>query len=364
VSGLDGIEWETCLLEPLKDRAAERSVRKALGFVPTGVRYFLDAPWVTRTSVRLDIGHIPMLHLSLDLGEMVALVVSQESSCRYCYAATRSVMTILGFPAARIRRLEEDFLTADLAPRDTLALEFARAVSRAVPLPTRVQARPLLDAGEPPDAVKELAVVAAANVFFNRLSTLPALPPEQMEISHRWAVPLMRLVMRRHLRPKRAPQREPLRAEQREGAYAPFVNALDGLPVAARLRSVIDDALQPSALSQRVKGLVFAVVARGLGCPLSEQEAARLLLNEGMTPAQIDHALAHLSGPELDPLERAAVSLARESIWYRPAPLQRQVRSIRPLFSRQQFVELIATAALANMVCRLSVAVDLDRPPD
>ncbi len=361
MGALDAVEWEVCLLEPVQNRAARRFLRKELGMVPPAARYFLNSPWLTAALARLDVVRIPMVYVSLDLAQMLALVVSQENSCRYCYAATRSAMKILGFPEVRIRRLEEDFLSADLEPQEKAALEFARCVARGVPLATCKDGRPLLDAGYGPDAVKEIAFLAAANLFFNRLSTLPALPPEEVDVADRWDLRLLRPLIAAYLRPRRAKRPEPLRPAQREGPFAAFVNALDGLPVAPRLRAVIDDAWRSPGLGRRTKGLGFAVVARGIGSPLSEQEAVRLLLGEGMAQAEVDHALTYLSAPDLDPLERAALSLGRESIWYRPAPLQRHLRSIRPLFTRDQFVELIGVAALANMLCRLTVAVDVAR---
>jgi alkylhydroperoxidase family enzyme len=288
---------------------------------------------------------------------MIALVVSQDNSCRYCYTATRSIMRILGFSEARIRRLEEDLLSADLPPADRAALDFARRVSRASPLAGAGDVRSLLDAGCHAEAAREIAFLAADNVFFNRMSTLPALPPEQMEFGDAWWVTLLRPLLIRKLRPRRTSERTRLTGPQREGPFAVFVNALDGLPGAARLRAALDEAWNSPSLPRRTKALIFAVVARGIGCPLSEQEAVRLLTAEGMSPGAVEQTLAHLSGPMLEPIDSAAATLARESIWVRPAQIQRHMRSIRPLFSNQQFVELIALTALANMLCRLSVAM-------
>jgi len=356
MGALDTVEWETCLLEPVRNPDAERYLRKSLGFVSPGARYFLDSPWLIRAFAALDVVHVPLVHVGSSLAGMIALVVSQENSCRYCYTATRTLMLILGFPEERIRSLEGD--ATELKPEQRATLDFARCVARGVPLATCRDARPLLDAGMSPEQLKEIAFLAVANVFYNRLSTLPALPPAPME--YRWYERLFRPFIAAKLRqPPARPQ--PLAVEERQGPFAAFVNALSGLPAASRLRRVIDEALQPSALSRRIKGLVFAVVARGIGCPQSERDATDLLVAEGLTPAQVEHILAHLSGPELDPLEQAAASLARESIWYQPAPLQRHVRSIRPLFTHEQFVELIGLTALANSICRLSVAVDIER---
>ena len=356
---LDAVEWEAALLEPIRDRAAERLVRKQVGIVSPAARYFLDSPWVTQVGVLLSLKNVPLRYIPPDLAEMLAFVVSQESSCRYCYAATRSVMKVLGFADARIRRLEEDFLSSDLPPGEKAALEFARAVARAAPLVTAQQIEAILAAGWSIGAVKELAGLVAVNVFFNRLSTLPALPPAEANFAERWYVRLFRPFIAPYLRPRQVTGSERLPPDQRDGPFAPFVNALDGLPMALRFRAAIDAAWRPSALGQRAKALVIAVVARGIGCPTAERESMRLLAATGLSEAQIGAALAHLATPDLDPLERAAASLARQSIWPQPAPLQRYVRSLRALFTRQQFVELLAVAALANAICRLTVVLGL-----
>jgi len=359
VAALDAVEWEVCSLEPVRNRAGERTLRAALGMVPPSARYFLDSPWVTRAYANL--AGMPVHQLSPDLTEMITLVVSQDNACRYCYTATRSIMKILGFPESQIRRLEENFLAADLSPADTAALDFARRVSRAAPLASAADAQPLLAAGYSIAAVKEVAVFASNSVFFNRLSTLPALPPHQMDIAERWYIRLLRPFIASRMRTPRVTQPAILQPEQREGVFADFTNALDGLPTASRLRAVLDEAWRPSALSPRLKALVFAIVARGITCAPAEREAVRLLVADGMTPAEIEQALAHLSGPGVDPLQESALTLARESIWYRPAELQRHARAVGAQCTRQQFIELIGITALANTVCRLSVALDLAR---
>ena len=359
MGALDAVEWEVCSLEPVRNPAAERMLRSTFGAVPPSARYFLDCRWVTGAYAAL--ATLPVHQLSPDLTEMIALVVSQDNSCRYCYTATRATMKILGFPEARIRRLEENFLGADLSPADTAALAFARCVSRATPLACAADAQPLLAAGYSISAAKEVVVFAANSVFFNRLSTMPALPPHEMDFADRWWARLLRPLIASRMRTPRARQSVSLQPEQREGVFAEFVNALDGLSTAPRLRAVLDDAWQPSTLSQRLKGLVFAVVARGITCTPAEREATRLLVAEGMVIGEVEQALAHLSGPAVDPLEQSVLTLARESIWYRPAQLQHHARAVRAQCTREQFVEVIALTALANAVCRLSVAVDLAR---
>jgi alkylhydroperoxidase family enzyme len=357
MAALDAVEWEACLLEPIRDRAAERILRTAVGYVPPPTRYFSPSPGVIGAYASLL--RTPVRYLSAELVEMIAFVVSQDNACRYCYTATRSMLKILGYAEPRIRRLEEDFLAADLTPSDKAALDFARCVSRASPLATCKDGAPLLEAGYTPAAVKEVTFEATVHVFLNRMATLPALPPDDMDLADRWYVRLLRPLIAPRLRPRRVTQCSPLPPAQRQGPFAEFVNALDGLPAAAHLRAMIDALWGGQGLRPATKALIFAVVARGIGCAPAEREAVRLLIDAGMSADRVESALAHLAGPDLDRVDACAASLARESIWYRPAQLQRHARAIRAQCSREQFVELIGVTALANMVCRLTPALEL-----
>jgi len=171
----------------------------------------------------------------------------------------------------------------------------------------------------------------------------------------RWARPLVGWYMRRRRRHGRP---APLPPERRAGPFAHAVLALDGLPVALALRDVIDDAWASRILPLRTKALVFAVIARGIGCACSEREAREILLGEGMSEKGVDESLAHLAGSELSEREAALAQLARETIWYSPAAIQRHAQRVRPLFSAEEFLEFVGIAALANAVCRLAAIAD------
>src|SRR4029453_1485342 len=153
-----------------------------------------------------------------------------------------------GFPDAQIRRLEENSFGAELSPSDLAALQFARCVSRATPRPCRTDWQPLIAAGVPTNAILEIAFIAASNIFFNRMSTLPALPPEEVEFDRRWYARLVRPLVAYFLGPRRTTKDAVLTPAQRQGPFAAPVNALDGLPGASRLRSVLDDAWQSTVL--------------------------------------------------------------------------------------------------------------------
>ncbi len=241
----------------------------------------------------------------------------------------RTILRLQGFSSARIRELERDRFAARLDAREALALEFARHVSRGDRRLAEDRER-LSAAGWSHDAIRELAYLAAVNVYYNQIATLPAVPVARLE---------------------------PITREGCGGPWSFLVAALSALPAGPGLRRVLDEACASPLLPRRSKFLVFAVVARTLGCPYSEREAIRLLIECGLAPEAIGDTLRHLHSPSLDPVEAAIVPFARETVRYRPAQIQRRARQLEPLLAREQLVELIGVAALANTVCRLGVVV-------
>jgi AhpD family alkylhydroperoxidase len=319
--------------------------------------YLAPCPWVVRSMAGVNHDHALLAHLDLQLADLIGLVVSQDNSCRFCYAAQSVLLRIQGFPDQRIRELQQDLLSASIGRRESSALEFARRFSRASPLLAWSDTAAMREAGWSDAAIREIAVVAATHVYFNRLSTLPALPPASLEsMPDRWWFTLAAPLVRRWMRKGRgAPVR--LAPGEEAGPFGALVEGLDGLPAARAMRRVLDDAFASPLLSRAAKSLIFAVVARGLGSPVSESEASRLLDAEGWTPADVETALAHLASPRLDPAERALLPVARESIRYEPARIQRHARGLRETLGVQRFVEFVGTCALANAVCRLDAVV-------
>lgn len=357
MSPVTDIEWETCFVERTHDAAQERYVRQALGVVPPMTVYFFPCPWIVRTIVAFDVSQLGLVHTDLELSRLIGLVVSQDNSCRYCYAASRALLKIIGYSEARVRRLEQDLLTAELSVRVRLALEFARRVSRANPLASAADTADLRQAGYSDDAIKELAYLAAINVYYNRLATLPAVPTDSLErLDSGWMLKLLRPLFARSMKSKtKSPP--PLTADLQAGPYGYLVRAFAGLPIASPLWRGMQEAWASPLLPRRAKALIFAVVARGLGCPIAEREATQLLTAEGLQLQEIETILAHLASPALDPVEAAIVPFARETIWYRPAQIQRRARTVSTRLAREQFLELTGVVALANAVSRMSVVL-------
>jgi AhpD family alkylhydroperoxidase len=359
LSVLQNVEWEPCLLEPTRDAELERTVRETFGIIPDWVPYFLRCPWIVRAFV--DFENLRLAHTDLEFAEMIALVVGQENSCRYCYAAHRAILRVLGMRENDIRELEQELLVAGLKPRVKHGLDFVRRVARSSPPPSAADRVPLLAAGYTQSEIDEIAFLASVHVFANRLTTMPAIPPQEVErMPERWFVRVFRPLLAWQLRRmhRRRADGRPL-GNPATGPFSSVVTALGDLPAARFQRRVLDEAWASPFLSRRAKALVFAVVARGLGCPLSECEAVRLLADEGLDRGTLDEILARLASPKLDPVESIIVPFARETIWYRPSEIQRQARAVRERLTTEQFVELIGTAALANAICRLSAALAL-----
>ena len=170
----------------------------------------------------------------------------------------------------------------------------------------------------------------------------------------RLAAPLIRGSLRRRFRPGQMLLSD---FEDRSGPYAFAVRALGRLPIAPRLRRLIDASLQSSVLPRTSKLLAFAIVARGLGCPVSEAEALLWLQKEGWSEERSLRALDHLGASDLDTDQRAIARLARESIWYQAADVQRKARGVLETLGDERFVELIGVLAVANAVCRFTATI-------
>ncbi len=72
--------------------------------VPEGMRYLAACPEIVHMYYELDFA--PLLHIGWDLAGLIGLVVSQDNSCRYCYAGTRVLLTLMGVAEERIQKLE------------------------------------------------------------------------------------------------------------------------------------------------------------------------------------------------------------------------------------------------------------------
>jgi len=356
-AGLSSVAWEPCLLERRPDPELTRFVREHAGMVPPHLDYFTSCPWLAREFAYWDPMRIPLLVLEPALVEMIEMVVAQDNSCRYCFAATQTMLRALGFGNDTFRVLQQNLVSADVPPRSRAALDFARHLSRANPLPDADAMAALATQGFDRDAVREIVYMTGLSVLANRVITLTAVPPADMErmSEKRWLVflrPLTAFFFRRNRR-RLGPTGLP--PAMRDGPFGSLVSAYDGHPLGPRLWTQIDGAWSSPILPARTKALVAAVVAHALGCASGIAEARRLLAADG--PRDLDTILAHLASPELTPAEAVIVPFVRETVHYTPAQIQRRARTVHEHLGTPAFLETIGVAALSNALCRMAAVL-------
>jgi AhpD family alkylhydroperoxidase len=357
-STLEHVAWESSLIEPSSDRELEAYARRKQGMPNPSVRYFASVPWLARALVDLHPEYGLLIHLDQDVADLISLVVSQENSCRFCYAAVRAMLWSRGMSLERIQRVEHDLTRADMPPRTMAALAFGRSQSRSGPAAARAARKALQEAGFGVDEMKEIAYAVGATDFSNRAITITAVPARAIErLPERFHIRLLRpllgrLLLSRHARGRATPlDRVP------SHPYSGLVKAYAGSPIALALGRTLEEMWASPHLTRRCKLLMIAVIARGLGCQVCGGEVGEALQQEGLTEAAVAQVLTHLDAPELDAVERLLVPFARETIWYEPAPLQRRARALLDHLSGPQVLEAIGVAALANGLCRMGAVV-------
>jgi AhpD family alkylhydroperoxidase len=352
------VGWDKCLLDPAPDRQAEAALRRETGAAPGWIRYFLSCPWLPKAAIRLGIGNKLLVHLDFPTLDLIALVVSQENSCRYCYAVTRMQLRVLGMSEERMQRLEQRLAGGDLELKAAAAVLFARRMTRATPLMTPQDLEPMRAAGYSDAEIREIAFSVAFIAFFNRISTIPALPPQSWEqLADRWFMRLFRPLFARMVRGWRKHGQPASFARPPEGPFAGLLLQFEGSPIGPVLACALNDLWASPILSRRSKALMFAVIGRGLGCESSGDEIAGVLEAEGLTAADAEQILAHLGGPGMGAEEIALLAFARDTIWYEPIQIQRRARELLERLSAAQFVEALGVVALANSLCRLCAAL-------
>ena len=354
-NALAAVPWESCVIEPRRDRALEALAREKLGVPNPSISYFASVPWLARALLDMHPEHGLLMHLDPDVAGLVQMVVSQENSCRFCYSAVRAMMWAQGMSRERIDRIEEALARGEnMPPRTLAAVAFGRTQSRTGPPAAPDACAALRAAGVSDAELKEIAYAVAITDFSNRVHTIPAIPTRPLErMPEQWLMRLMRPLVGRIVRSRtRKGVATPL-GQPPDFPYGQVVSAYAGSPIAPTLAGILQGMWASDVLTRRCKLLILAVIARGLsssGCALELEPA---LAAEGLEGAALDRVLTHLDGPELDAVERILVPFARETLWYEPQRVQRHARAMRAHLSEPQLLEAIGVAALGNGLCRM-----------
>lgn len=349
------IEWSDALVRARTGTVAEAESRRVLNRLTPAVPYVSGCDWLWRLDI--DKETVQPASIEPDLVGLIAIVVSQDNSCRHCYGAWRSILQIMGWPVAQIERLEGDLASPDLPAGWPVALEYARQLSRANPRPENAGAS-LRAAGFTPEQIAEITMWAGIMCIGNRMATLLALPPStELEsltasLPYRLLRPLFKWWMRRNFARKAA---QPLTTEELASPFATSLRGVQTAPGARVLLTALEGAARSTLLPPGVKGLMVAVIGRALGCATCEQ-AGRAAAAATLDPDVVDEAVMRLGSRALRPEEELLLHFARSSVRYKPIEAQRLTRSLLEHYDEDQVVEAIGVCALANGTARLTVA--------
>ena len=356
---LNEITWSEPVLPAALDAAWEAELKRRGAPVLEVDRRTAPSRWL-REAAYATTSYLPAA-LPERLYRIGNMVTAQENSCRYCYGANRAYMRVLGYSESFIQQLERDVQLAELDDKERAYIAFCRSLARSRPRPAAAARLALLDLGYTPAQISEMAFAISLGCFYNRVSTLMACPPEQKfeRMANgplRWllalAMPLMRTFGRR-------PAAAALdHAALAGGRFGVVLAPLAGLPAAGVMKAALDGAFESGVLSRSVKALMFAVVARTLGCPHCEAAATRLLLEEGLSQAEIDSALATLRCARLAQREAGLLAWVRDTVYYEPSAIQQKTRVLGAELGGAALLEAIGVAALANGTVRLAMLLE------
>ncbi len=356
---LNEIAWGQSILPSVSDPAWEREVKRRVGHVNEIDRRVAPSPWL-REICASTASYRPVA-MPKNLFNIGTFVTAQENSCRYCYGANRAHMKILGYSESFISRIERDANLAELDDKGRAFIAFCRSLARSRPRPMKSDFQALVALGFAPLAVAEMTMQIALSCFYNRIGLLSACPSEHdfermtEGLRGRLMGPVVRLVLSLH-RHSQPPLLDA--ATLSAGAFGPVVATLDGLPGASIFKAALDGAFASTVLPKSTKALMFAVVARTLGCRTSESEARKLLVAEGFSEVEIEAALTTLRCARLTQADESLLSWARDTVYYQIGTIQRQTATLAAGIGGAKILEAIGVAALANAVVRLAMLLE------
>jgi alkylhydroperoxidase family enzyme len=360
---LDEIEWSEPLLQPVSDPAWEAQIKRRGGQVSEADKRIAPSPWLREVGLAM-VTYIPT-QLPQRLFTLGALVTAQENSCRYCYGANRAYMKILGYSETFISRVERDMRVAELDEREHAAMAFCRNLARSRPRPAKAEKEALIRLGYSASQVNEMALMISMGCFYNRIGILMACPPEAgfermaNGLMGRILGLLAPLTIAMMNRQRRGGQPPLLSADElKSGPFGEIVATVAGLPGAAMMKFALDGAFESTILSRTAKALIFAVVARTLGCGPTERAATKMLAADGLSAAEIESALQTLQSSRLKANESRLLGWARDTVYYQTPEIQKKTRALAADIDQATLLEAIGTAALANATARLAMLLE------
>jgi alkylhydroperoxidase family enzyme len=310
------------------------------------------APWVIEAFTAIM--ECRRVETDRDVADLVPFRIATLNACRFCYGAWRTVLSVSGFPEARIREVEAMADPASLSRRQRSALAFASDFGLPTPWTGSPLDRRLVEEGFRPAEAAEVGLHAAKGVFLTRLMTLAGAQPYLLEkLGRWWARPLRPFARALLAWTDRAASPSPSGRAPDSGPLGALASRIDGLRAAAVIRDIGDAAIAPGPIPTRARWLVILVIARTLGARSVEDAAAARLHAEGLDTSTVEGVLANLGGSGLDDLERRLVPLARDTASCRGEVVHPRVAALAADLEPAALVDLLGLAATTNALCRL-----------
>jgi alkylhydroperoxidase family enzyme len=350
---LHEIEWGPPVLPMVSNDEWETEVKADIGFVPDILKRVSRSPWLRNVCLKWP--RILVNEFSQHLGDIGALVVAQENACRYCYGVARSQMKLFGYSEKMIGSIEREMHLAELDEKDRAFIQFCRSLSRSNPRPPKAHREKLMGLGFSQLAVSEMAFLIANHCMVNRICTFLSCPLgnkfEKLENS--WMGKIFRPFVAWKIRSMAFKDFSPLPSGIQ--SFPGVVEALTELPVASLLYDAIDGALSSKVLSDELKILMFAVIARSLECDFCQNESKNMAMEYGLSSEDFEAAITSLSSPRLDEQESKILAWTRETVHFQTGVMQGKIRQLAEEVDEVVLLESIGMAALANSVVRLAV---------
>jgi len=350
------MEWSDPILPVIKDTEWEAEVKAEIGTVPDLMTRVSPSRWLRK--VILDWERLPVKHFPVRLRDIGALVTAQENACRYCYGVARSQMRLFGYSEKMINNIEREMHLAELDEKDRTFIHFCRNLARSNPRPPKADRDNLIRLGFTPLAVAEMAFLITNHCFYNRVATfISCLPMYELErLAGSFIGRLFRPLIARKIRNLALKKVDPV--NQTQNPFHKVVDALSDLPAASLLNDALIGAFESDVLSEELKILMFAVVARSLECDFCQTESRNMSLLRGISEMEFDTSLSSLTSPRLNNQEKKVLAWTRETVRFQTADIQKRNRILAQEIDEVVFLEAIGVASLANTTVRLAMLLE------
>ncbi len=353
---MNEIEWGEPILPSVEDPEWEAKVKAEMGTIPDLMTRVSRSRWLRNACLRWE--RLPVKEIPVRLAEIGALVTAQENACRYCYGAARAQMQVFGYSKKMINQIEREMQLAELDEKDRSFIQFCRNLARSNPRPAKADRDKLIRLGFTPLAVSEMAFLITNHCFYNRVATfISCTPLHKFEnLAGSFVGRIIRPLLARKIRGLALTKIDPL--PDKKESFAGVIQTLSGLPAAALLNEALEGAFSSPVLSQELKILMFAVVARSLECDFCQAETRNMSLIQGFTETEFDSCLSSLTSPRLNTQESKVLSWTRETVHFQTSAVQKLTRALAREVDEEVLLEAIGVAALANTTVRLATLLE------